>query len=331
MPTVSVIMPTYNTDKMMITESIQSILRQSFNDFEFIIIDDGSVNYQDSEFIKSSYHDNRIKIIQNEKNSGVAYSLNRGLQIAQGKYIVRMDSDDIANKNRIEELVNLMESKNDVIVAGSNAKCFGSSRSIMRYPESDSDIRAEMIFNNPFCHPTVIMRREFLEKHRMLYPENVSNEDFALWVKIASHKEAKFYNIQKCLLKYRVHKDQVTQKNRTVLNKDAIIYHGFVFKAIGLENMTTDEIELFMNAVNGSKMFSKGEAFSFGSICKMIIRKADSLDDKGKKSLLRTVAKHYKKFYVKQRLIYKNRIIEKDKDLGKVPVHLLIDLAYKIA
>ena len=124
MPKLSVIMPAYNAEKY-IGEAIESILNQTFTDFEFIIIDDGSSDHT-ADIIKG-FHDERIRFIQNEKNSGVANTLNKGLELSQGEYIARMDADDISLPARFEKQVAFMEANPDVAVVGCGIELFGMS------------------------------------------------------------------------------------------------------------------------------------------------------------------------------------------------------------
>ena len=122
MPRISVIMPAYNAEKY-IREAIDSILAQTYTDFEFIIIDDASTDATAS--IVESYSDERIRFFRNEHNMGVANTLNRGLDLAVGEYIARMDSDDISLPERFAKQVEFMDTHTDVIVCGSNAIVFG--------------------------------------------------------------------------------------------------------------------------------------------------------------------------------------------------------------
>lgn len=115
-PAISVLMPVYNSEKYL-NEAIESILNQTFVDFEFIIINDASND--NSENIIESYQDSRIKYFKNEKNLGVAKTLNKGLKLAQGKYIARMDSDDISLPERLYKQFKFMEVYNDIDVCGS--------------------------------------------------------------------------------------------------------------------------------------------------------------------------------------------------------------------
>ena len=125
MPRVSVIMGVYNiNDKEVLQKAIMSILGQTFSDFEFIICDDGSTNNV-LEMVKDiAGNDKRIKIIQNEENKGLAYTLNKCLEVATGEYIARMDADDISEKDRFEQQIKILDEKPEVGLVSSNIYFF---------------------------------------------------------------------------------------------------------------------------------------------------------------------------------------------------------------
>ena len=139
-PAVSVLMPVYNVEKY-IGEAIESILNQTFNDFEFIIIDDASTDNTVSVIEKFS--DNRIKLIRNETNIKLAASLNKGLRIAQGKYIARMDGDDISLPHRFQKLYEFLENNPSVDICGSAMRVFGNEETVWEYSSDDKEIKAE--------------------------------------------------------------------------------------------------------------------------------------------------------------------------------------------
>lgn len=212
-PMVSVVMSVFNAGKYL-RASVDSILAQSYTDFEFIIVDDGS---GDSSWqILNGYKDDRIRLLKNEKNSGLVYSLNRGLDEARGKYIVRMDADDISLPDRLKSQVEYMESQQGIDVCGSFIQTFRDGDEIdepcRRYPTDNAEIKGLMIFNCGFAHPAVIMRRDFLEKHGYRYREEYRHaEDYDLWCNMM--ERAHFGNIPEVLLKYRLTKGSVSCNN----------------------------------------------------------------------------------------------------------------------
>lgn len=210
MPKVSVVMPAYNAEKY-IGESIKSILNQTFIDFEFIIINDGSRDR--TKEIILSYSDDRIVYLENEINSGIVVTLNKGLEYATGEYIARMDADDIAVAERLEKQIEFMEKNKDVGVLGTGICIFGEdvheqARAFTTNPEQ---LKAELIFNSCIAHPTVMMRSNILKNNGLSYDlEYAGAEDYNLWWKIA--KISQIATIPDLLLKYRIHSSQITKK-----------------------------------------------------------------------------------------------------------------------
>lgn len=203
-------MPVYNGEKYL-KEAIESILNQTFRNFEFLVIDDGSTD--NSAKIIRSFNDARIRLERNETNLGLIKTLNKGLMLSKGKYIARMDCDDISLPKRLATQVNFMEKNPEIGVCGSWVKIIGLKKSfINRYPKTDVLSRAYLLFNTPFAHPAVIIRKEVFEKHDLEYSENYKHaEDYELWSRIVDY--TKISNIPKVLLHYRIHPESVSKKN----------------------------------------------------------------------------------------------------------------------
>lgn len=212
-PKVSVIMPVYNAEKYL-KETIDSILNQTFIDFEFLIIDDGS---SDKSFqILNSYIDPRIKIFQNEENIGYVQTLNKLLDLSQGEYIARQDNDDISFPNRLEKQVHFLNNNFDIGICGTNMLSFGDKKKKTLLPLNDDEIRAYMIFKNPIIHPTVMLRKSLFNKLNIdKYDEALCPaEDYALWFEIS--KKMKLANLPEPLLKYRWHKNNTSQLKKNI-------------------------------------------------------------------------------------------------------------------
>lgn len=204
-PLVTILLPVYNCETHL-GEAIESILQQTYQNFEFIIINDGSTD--NSESVILSFSDTRIKYFKNEKNIQLIGTLNRGLELSQGKYIARMDQDDISEPNRIERQVLLMEEKSDIGVCGSWIKVFGIKDDIIRYPETNDEILAAMFFYNPFSHPSVMLRKSEIDRLKLNYnPAYLQAEDYQLWFQCFN--KTGLYNIPEVLLHYRVHESQL--------------------------------------------------------------------------------------------------------------------------
>lgn len=203
---VSVLMPAYNVEKY-VGEAIESILNQTFKDFEFIIINDGSTD--DTAKIINEYaaKDARIKFVDNKKNSGLIAVLNQGLDICNGEYIARMDSDDIAYPERFAKQVKYLDKHHECGVLGTSYKMFGSSEETVILPKNVSIVK--MLTGGWVAHPTVMMRKSVLDKHNLYYdPECLVAEDYDLWTRLVRVTEV--HNLQEVLLNYRWHGENVS-------------------------------------------------------------------------------------------------------------------------
>ena len=165
MELVTVIMPSYNTPYEYLREAVESIKSQSYEMFELLIIDDGSTQYNDlaiwNEIING---DPRIRIIKNENKKGVAGALNTGLSKASGKYIIRMDSDDVSVRDRIMQQVSYMEKHKDVDLLAGYIKCFGASNKVEKSEINDVAMKTTLLFQSGIAHPTMCLRKETIEK-----------------------------------------------------------------------------------------------------------------------------------------------------------------------
>lgn len=210
-PAVSVVMTTYNAPQFL-NESIESVINQTFSDFEFIIVDDGSTE-NNCDIIRS-YGDPRIVLIENEHN--FIGSLNRGFKTAKGKYIARMDADDRMHPERLEKQYNYMEEHPEIGVCGSWFQGFGSNDSVYRLTGDEKALLIQMLSGNAMCHPSTFIRKSVLEKlpgsTRSEYyrPDYIYAEDYKLWCELAT-EGVRFTNIQEILLFYRFSDNQVTK------------------------------------------------------------------------------------------------------------------------
>ena len=178
---LTVLMPVFDSGKYL-EKSVSSILNQTFSDFEFLIINDGSTD--DSLDILSKFSDRRIRIESNDCNRGLIYTLNRGVELAQGQYIARMDSDDIAHPKRLELQMNFLLKHLDVVMCGASHIGFnGVSKRKQYFPLDYEDIKAEALFNSPFSHPLVIIKSSVMKQFH--YDEQfIYAEDYFLWQQI---------------------------------------------------------------------------------------------------------------------------------------------------
>ena len=197
----------YNGEEYL-KEAIQSILGQTFTDFEFLIVNDASEDR--SAGILSAIADPRIRIIDNETNIGLTKSLNKALRLAKGEFIARMDADDRCHRERFNEQVKFLEDNPDIALCGTWVSYDENSHNEPGYPLMHEEIKAGTLSNNPFAHPSVMWRREEFERQGLTYNEDFrTSQDFELWSR-AVHK-VKTANIPRSLLFYRQHKGQISR------------------------------------------------------------------------------------------------------------------------
>lgn len=242
MPKISAIMGLYNTDFEFLKPTVESVLQQSFKDFELIIIDDAStIEYK--QFFKS-FNDKRIKYHKLEKNSGVGIARNEGIKIAKGKYIAILDSDDIYLPNRFEAQAEFLD-KNPEISIVSCALKYSNTGKIPPVVEHDEDIKIAMLFNSVFAGPAVMFRKDvFLEKN-LLYSDIRFAEDYELWIR-AMFAGIKMANLKDVLMIYTRRKNQMSKAKKEF---QLAYIKGFYKKIFGYLNMpfSLSELDLHYN------------------------------------------------------------------------------------
>lgn len=206
---VSVVMAVHN-GLPYLSEAVESILVQSWEDLEFIIIDDASTD--ESMKVLSQFADERIQVFQNTKREGLAKSLNSGIDASKGDYIARMDADDISLPKRLERQMAFMQARPELDICGTWARTIGHKPGQhWQYPEADGYIKAEMLFASVLVHSSVMLRRESVVAHGIRYNEKLeAAQDYELWARIMD--ELVFANVPELLLEYRLHSEQVGVK-----------------------------------------------------------------------------------------------------------------------
>ena len=211
LPRVSVLMSVHNGDKYL-REAIDSVLRQQYGDFEFIVIDDGSTDR--SAEILLSYHDPRIVVLRNERNLGLIGSLNRGIAAARGEFIARQDCDDLLEPERLGRQVAYLDRHPDVVLIGTWMQLIdehGKEITLWRYPVTDAEIRWASLFNTALGHSSVMFRTDLARRLGGYSQDFMHAEDYEFWSRLSAH--GKVANIPEPLQKYRVHGNTVSTKN----------------------------------------------------------------------------------------------------------------------
>lgn len=255
-PLISVVMPVYNQSRF-IKEAVDSILNQTFSDFELIIIDDASTDGT-TEILKK-YTDPRIKLIIKDRNQGVSRAINDGLRLAKGKYIARMDGDDISVKDRFEKQVAILENNPKIFICGSWIQFFGNSRKIIKYKETHNEIITELLINCSISISSSMFRRKELS-HIIFDVNKRSGEDYDFWTKVAWLGE--MYNIQEVLLLYRVHQNQASLIHKPNQILDDIQIRLNLFKKINYDTQKyTDPLITKILLLNKSISINELELF----------------------------------------------------------------------
>ncbi len=211
-PTVSVVMAACNAAKT-IAEAIDSILRQTWQDLELIVINDGSTDATES--VINSFHDRRIRLISNERNAGLAISLQRGTGAAMGRFIARMDADDLSHPQRLEKQLAFLDGQPRVGFAGTSIDLIDEQSRVFDQrlrPATDEFLQRELLIWNPFCHGSVIIRTELLRAAGGYDASFPSAMDFDLWLRLTEHSCAAI--MPDVLYSWRIRPDSMTHAHR---------------------------------------------------------------------------------------------------------------------
>ena len=241
-PLCSVIMAVYNGEETL-KEAIDSILNQTLKEFEFIIVDDASTD--NTELIIKSYDDPRIRYRKNNENKYLGPSLNEGIKIANGKYIVRMDADDISYSNRLKVQYEFMEAKPSIGIAGSWADIFGIKSGELIYETNNFEIKLKLLFECHILHPSIIIRKSLIDNNELFYDSVLQHsEDYDLFVR--SFKLTDFANINKKLINYRSTITSETRETDGFRNKFYNQTKIDLFRMMGV-TIKMNELELYRN------------------------------------------------------------------------------------
>ena len=262
-PRVSVVLSVYNGDRF-IREAIESVLSQTFREFEFLIIDDGSTDR--SREIICSYDDSRIRFIENTKNLGLTRSLNVGLRQAHAPLIARQDADDISHPLRLEKQVGFMDLHPTVALLGTQAQVIDADGVPIAYPEHRKATQAESILwqmavDSAFVHTSVIFRRDVVLGRLGGYDETYTNgQDADLWSRLAGKYGVR--NLPDTLVRSRVHAGSISVRKRFV-TPDAIrrgesIYLRTLRRVVPSEIVPDDWVPLYVGVYVG-RIFSAVE------------------------------------------------------------------------
>jgi len=276
-PLISVIMAVYNEEKYL-RESVQSILGQTFPNFEFIIINDGSTDRSAEIIDRFAKTDKRIRIVHQD-NKGLASSLNVGLQMVRGRFIARMDADDISLPKRLEVQSNVMMNDTRIGVCHSLFCLIDSEGEAIPFRKragsrfSSLQTRWTLIWRNCISHPTVMIRRELLKKYNLSYNAYAICQDYELWCRLIDLTE--FYSIPQSLLLLRKHSESTSSNyDENYLSK----FSGVISKNLNkYVNITLDQGELRKIALLSGQMYLRGKNITCRIEAKFFILLVDAV------------------------------------------------------
>lgn len=299
-PLISVILPVYNCEAY-IFEAVNSILQQTYAHFELIIIDDCSTD-QTLEICKS-FQDKRLVILEKKQNSGIAHTMNLGLSVAKGKYVARMDGDDISLPKRFEKQLAFMEANPAVVACGTGYKIMGGTNDSV-LPEGHEAIKIRLLYGNCIVHPSVMVRKAELTTAAILYdPTMEPAEDYDFWVKFLA--VGQLHNLQEELLHYRVHSAQASSVKQSIQAESS---KKIRFKLLHYlkANITIEEQRVYFKAMEDAKELTTKEFFILQQLKKKMI-KANSthfFEKKGFKKYWSVLMRNYKSASFKNRMTY---------------------------
>ena len=249
MPKVSVLLPVYNTPALYLRECIDSILSQTFKDFELIIVNDGSAD-QNVERVIKSYEDPRIRYYLNEKNLGISETRNRLIDLSQGEYLAVHDHDDVSAPQRFEKQVGYLDAHPDIGVLGT-AHVELPKNKIVFHPLTNEEIEERLMYDCPLIHPSVMMRKSILEKTGVRYDkEYFPTEDYNLYLHLIG--KTRFANLPDALFSYRKHKTNTTSKETKqirAIERKVFAYlqteHADLWRKAQLNHVRVTKIKVF--------------------------------------------------------------------------------------
>jgi glycosyltransferase involved in cell wall biosynthesis len=270
LPLVSVLLPVYNGEAYM-KEAVESILNQSYKNFELLIINDGSTD--NSVEIIESYKDVRIRLVHNETNLKLIATLNKGLALARGEYLARMDCDDVSLPERLSKQVAFMHEHPEIGICGTWSKTFGAVKKSWRtcFPVRHIDIVAHLVFNTAISHPTAMFDMKRFRTLNLKYDTAALHaEDYDLWVNASGHFD--LGNVPEVLFLYRVHPEQTSQ-TVALLQKSTTV--SVRKKMLGIIGVPASDEELALHSSISDYSWEKSSVFY--AACKDWLQKIDRM------------------------------------------------------
>ena len=297
-PLVSIVMPIYNSETYL-DEAILSIIHQTYQNWELLVINEFGSNEEGKRIInRYAAIDSRIRLIQNSERLGIAESLNEGLRQAKGEYIARMDGDDISLPKRIEKQIEFMEENKDILLCGVQVEVFGSEKWDWKLETDPTQIRTDALFYSPCVHPTILFRRDVIDKYSIFYNKNYkASEDYDFFTRVLEFGE--IANLKEVLFKYRLYSTNATYINNKIGFK---IYSDVMerqFHKLGID-FSRQEVDLLsvhysLKGLEGVEVLEKMVALDL--LLKNIFYVLYNKDKKSAPYLFKTLHRRFKESY----------------------------------
>jgi glycosyltransferase involved in cell wall biosynthesis len=227
-------MPAYNAERY-VADAIASILGQTFQDFELIVIDDASTDSTWEIITRHAGLDPRLKPLRNSSNLKIAKTLNRGIEMARGRYVARMDADDWSYPDRLEKQYEFMESRPEIVLSGGTIEVCDDALSCInrrQYPKADAEIREKIFFYSPFCHPAIICRTDMLRRADGYNESLEVAQDYDLYFRMG--RLGVLANMSDCIHKLRTHgmsssisRSKLQERNTLYIRLKAVVEYGY--------------------------------------------------------------------------------------------------------
>lgn len=266
MARLTVLMPAYNVGKY-IAEAIDSILQQTFTDFELLVIDDCSTD--NTAEIVETYTDKRIRYVKNEQNLGLAENLNKGISLANTEYIARMDGDDISVSTCLEKQIQYLDNHPDIGICGVGFQFFGTKTSKVMYPEYFENIKVLMLFGCAVILP-MFRKKVFVENNLKYRTSAFPAEDYMIWAECL--RVTKIHNLQEVLFFYRMHETQISTSRREAQIKKSQEVQLYMLDYLSAE-FSDQEKYYFLNSFSSAKIQSLEDYKKMREFTDVLIRK----------------------------------------------------------
>ena len=248
---VSVVMAVHNEQESFLRTAFASMFDQTYRDWEMIVIDDASDDTCQTILQELCKDKENVRIVRNESNLGLTKSLNRGLALANGVFIARMDADDVSVPERLSKQVEFLAKHPDIDIVGAGVVSFGNENIFMSpaFGYDNNKAQCNLFFSSTLCHPSVMIRKDFLNQHHLQYDENVKKgQDYDMWERCSEY--GKLAVMTDVLLFYRTHSKQITSTNRSDQNTSADTIRKRRLKRIGI-NATDREYQCHLLLASG--------------------------------------------------------------------------------